>query len=246
MDKEIMLPSFTPLLFPPMETLSIEFHANEPGIWFLHCHNLYHMKMGMSRLVKYQGFQLPEELKNDHIERGKEMTKDNDAFWKGGLGLYSNMAKVKLDANAGRYEVELKLEIDQYELNNLEVEGIFKKYLHRFFALGGGALIEDKKAYAALVTAYTLPGNIKMEGYLRHDGKAMVKLNKHIPLITIKNRLLVLDLEPKLSYKDQLKWGFKLGLDYRYSKRVFFRFNLKTRKNNKSMGAGIKIKFLTS
>ena len=33
-----------------------EFLANEPGEWMLHCHNLYHMKSGMARIVKYVSF----------------------------------------------------------------------------------------------------------------------------------------------------------------------------------------------
>ncbi|MEW6418703.1 MAG: multicopper oxidase domain-containing protein [Nitrospirota bacterium] len=30
----------------------IEFIADNPGIWFHHCHNLYHMEAGMANLVK--------------------------------------------------------------------------------------------------------------------------------------------------------------------------------------------------
>ncbi|MFP5459953.1 MAG: multicopper oxidase domain-containing protein, partial [Bacteriovoracia bacterium] len=37
---------------PPHQTRTIEFYANEPGQWMLHCHNLYHMKTGMARVVR--------------------------------------------------------------------------------------------------------------------------------------------------------------------------------------------------
>lgn len=33
---------------PPHGSRTIEFYANEPGQWMLHCHNLYHMKTGMA------------------------------------------------------------------------------------------------------------------------------------------------------------------------------------------------------
>ncbi len=33
--------------------LDIDFTANNPGSWFFHCHNLYHMESGMARLVGY-------------------------------------------------------------------------------------------------------------------------------------------------------------------------------------------------
>jgi FtsP/CotA-like multicopper oxidase with cupredoxin domain len=35
----------------PMEQLEIEFVADNPGKWFHHCHNLYHMMAGMANLV---------------------------------------------------------------------------------------------------------------------------------------------------------------------------------------------------
>ncbi|MGB9716667.1 MAG: multicopper oxidase family protein [Thermodesulfovibrionales bacterium] len=41
------------LIIPPhMGSGAIEFIANNPGIWFHHCHNLYHMEAGMANLVR--------------------------------------------------------------------------------------------------------------------------------------------------------------------------------------------------
>jgi FtsP/CotA-like multicopper oxidase with cupredoxin domain len=37
-----------------MERVEIEFYANNPGKWFHHCHNLYHMEAGMANVVVYQ------------------------------------------------------------------------------------------------------------------------------------------------------------------------------------------------
>jgi len=38
----------------PMERVEIEFLADNPGIWFHHCHNLYHMEAGMANVMLYQ------------------------------------------------------------------------------------------------------------------------------------------------------------------------------------------------
>lgn len=38
----------------PGETVTIEFFADNPGTWFFHCHNLYHLEGGMARLVEYE------------------------------------------------------------------------------------------------------------------------------------------------------------------------------------------------
>jgi FtsP/CotA-like multicopper oxidase with cupredoxin domain len=37
----------------PKSKLSIEFYANNPGKWFWHCHNLYHLASGMARELHY-------------------------------------------------------------------------------------------------------------------------------------------------------------------------------------------------
>ena len=41
------------VIVSPMERLDIEFFADNPGKWFHHCHNLYHMAAGMANVVKY-------------------------------------------------------------------------------------------------------------------------------------------------------------------------------------------------
>src|SRR5262249_18337033 len=39
---------------PPRETLRIEFTADNPGRWFFHCHNAYHLDAGMAREFQYE------------------------------------------------------------------------------------------------------------------------------------------------------------------------------------------------
>lgn len=39
---------------PPSETVKFEFTADNPGQWFFHCHNLYHLEAGMARVIVYQ------------------------------------------------------------------------------------------------------------------------------------------------------------------------------------------------
>ena len=38
----------------PMQKVDIEFYADNPGRWFFHCHNLYHMTAGMARVAQYE------------------------------------------------------------------------------------------------------------------------------------------------------------------------------------------------
>ncbi len=45
----------TVLVPPHMGEVSFDFRADNPGRWFFHCHNAYHMEMGMAREVRYVG-----------------------------------------------------------------------------------------------------------------------------------------------------------------------------------------------
>lgn len=38
----------------PKQRVDIEFTADNPGNWFFHCHNLYHLASGMARVVRYE------------------------------------------------------------------------------------------------------------------------------------------------------------------------------------------------
>ncbi len=43
----------TVLVPPHMGRVSFEFTADNPGAWFFHCHNAYHMEAGMVRVFRY-------------------------------------------------------------------------------------------------------------------------------------------------------------------------------------------------
>ena len=42
------------IIVDPMRRVEIEFLADNPGRWFHHCHNLYHMEAGMANVVVYR------------------------------------------------------------------------------------------------------------------------------------------------------------------------------------------------
>jgi FtsP/CotA-like multicopper oxidase with cupredoxin domain len=42
------------LIVDPMRRMEVEFIAENPGRWFHHCHNLYHMEAGMANVMVYQ------------------------------------------------------------------------------------------------------------------------------------------------------------------------------------------------
>jgi FtsP/CotA-like multicopper oxidase with cupredoxin domain len=42
------------VLVPPRTSVTVAFDANNPGIWYLHCHILWHLAAGMAVLVQYE------------------------------------------------------------------------------------------------------------------------------------------------------------------------------------------------
>jgi FtsP/CotA-like multicopper oxidase with cupredoxin domain len=39
---------------PPLKKIAFEFFTDNPGRWFFHCHNLYHLETGMAREIHYK------------------------------------------------------------------------------------------------------------------------------------------------------------------------------------------------
>jgi FtsP/CotA-like multicopper oxidase with cupredoxin domain len=42
------------VLVPPRTSVTVAFDANNPGLWYVHCHVLWHLAAGMATLVQYQ------------------------------------------------------------------------------------------------------------------------------------------------------------------------------------------------
>ncbi|REC45343.1 multicopper oxidase domain-containing protein [Chryseobacterium pennipullorum] len=74
----------------PMETVTIEFAANQDGDWFFHCHILYHMMAGMGRIFSYENSKPNPQLPNRKLA-WKNFLKDNK--------MVSSMAMLEVASN---------------------------------------------------------------------------------------------------------------------------------------------------
>jgi len=175
-------PLFHTIDVGPMQTKTIEFLANEPGIWFFHCHNLYHMEMGMARWIKYEGFERPKELIDSQESYKDKFVKDTDFFPHGDFGVGNNRATLNIGVNGGKYEAEVRLELDHYDPDTFEAEAMFHRYLSRYMSVFTGVEYKDKKIQALVGAAYELPFRVHVTGYLTTDGKAVVTLKKSFPI----------------------------------------------------------------
>lgn len=220
----------------PMKTQTIEFLADNPGIWFFHCHNLYHMKMGMARLIKYRKHKRPKELMDSQMKHMKKFTHDNTPFLNKRLSMFTNNAAFEVDVDKGKNEFKLKLELSEYDPDTFEAEAVFKKHLTKYFSLIAGVEYEDEDVAGLLGIEYLLPLRLESRVYAKTDESVVVELEKHFPL-TSKLKFLPnkLELTPevKSEFKDnekpklevettlmyQLNEWWKLGLFYKYENR---------------------------
>ena len=60
------------ILVLPHSTVSVQFDANNPGNWPLHCHNLYHQFAGMMTTLDYEGFKGPTFTKAEKEQEFKQ------------------------------------------------------------------------------------------------------------------------------------------------------------------------------
>ena len=56
------------ILVMPGSTLKVQFDADNPGVWMLHCHNMYHQHAGMMTTVNYEGYIGPSFTKEQQLE----------------------------------------------------------------------------------------------------------------------------------------------------------------------------------
>lgn len=169
---------------PPHGTRTIEFYANEPGQWMLHCHNLYHMKTGMARVVKYMSFKpSPEMERFDKLDPHL-----HDHWYFSGLAkAATNYGELSLKATQTWNEVALDLEAlkpstaaFKFE-DDWEYEGdlFYKRWFNKYFNLTGGGSLHHEEAYGMVGFGYILPLLIETQVLLNHEGDLRLDLEKH-------------------------------------------------------------------
>lgn len=178
----------------PMETVTIEFYANEEKDWFFHCHNLYHMMSGMARIVSYEGSEKNEFARNGNKELKREDTKlyswlDLSAHSQAAFANYT------LSGNRSALEIEARA---TYK-GDFEIENHFLRYIgeQQYFApfigydfrrnknLGGFSNPNSKDDRSVFDAGfyYLLPMLVRSEWRVDHTGKFRLQLEREdLPL----------------------------------------------------------------
>lgn len=200
----------------PMSTTVIEFHGNEVGDWFFHCHLLYHMKSGMANFVHYQDFPPAAEV----LQVRPRLYRDPWYAW-ADADILSNMTEGKISLSNTRIMVEGAWEVGWQRVDKTDWEGIATAgwYLNRFTsffggvdALGEGSDAEDLRGIAGV--KYLLPFNLEATLWADTEAGGRFMLEKEL---TLTPRL---GIHGEVEYDTHDKWEGAVGLHYQLTRRA--------------------------
>ena len=186
---------------PPMGTTVIEFEANEDKDWLFHCHVLYHMKTGMSRIVSYVGSEMDPDIK----EIRPNLYMDPLYYW-ADIRILSQMTEGTAAVANTRNTVSATWEAG-WEEEDYEVVLTYNRYINRFITVFGGADItnEEQQTRGVFGIRYLLPLLIDSTVWIDTDADLRVILDKDIH---VTQRLSIFG---ELQYDTESKWEWKAG-----------------------------------
>ncbi len=134
---------------PPHEKVVIEFMADEEGDWFFHCHVLYHMKQGMSRVFASGDFKRDERMKNYSVS--PVWNTDRHWFKWGQLSLMTHQGELHLTSanhkNQWEGEVSVNWVDSAYKPQSAyEGELSYQRFVTDNFRLWAGVEVHNKSA----------------------------------------------------------------------------------------------------
>jgi len=219
----------------PMETNVIEFHANEEGDWFFHCHILYHMMAGMNRVFEvgdYQNPYLPDKAKAyKMLQRESNMphfmiendfaTNGNDgeamlqntrwslgAEWR--LG-YNDMHGYEVETHLGRYigKMQWLMPFVGFDWRHRKMGE--DKHEKNIF---GQVNKKDTRTAFSIGFMYTLPMLVNFQAEVYHDGILRLSLMRED--IPISKRLRAgFMMNTDLEYMGELKYVINKNIGIR-------------------------------
>ena len=211
---------------PGMQTVTIEFLANEEKDWFFHCHNLYHMKSGMTRVVSYEA---STQLDKDYLSN---VYSDRHWYFFADTAVQSHFAGGELRAENTRNAVNVEYDWN-YE-GEYEIEAAYERSFNRFFELYVGGQFEreddDVDNIAVVGAQYLLPLLIEADFRLDSEGHGRLGLSSELQLT---NRA-------SFEWEVNTDREYRLQLDYEINKRVSL---IGSRGDQYGWGAGIEVKF---
>lgn len=212
----------------PMETVTIEFEADEDKDWFFHCHILYHMMGGMARIVSYEGSEQNEYAKTKYKKLKREHNKLYPWF---DLSVHSQGAW--LNGNISNNKNALEFEGRLSWTGNFETETHLLRYLDKkqylAFYIGSdyrkNKTLEqfnkinskDNRQVIDVGFYYLLPMLVRSEWRIDNYGKLRLQLERRdVPLSNnfFMDLRVNTDKEYTISFRYMIKKQFSISTNY--------------------------------
>ena len=218
---------------PPMASHTIEFAADEPGDWMMHCHVLYHLAIGMARVVHYE-----DAPPNSHLMRGAMKTEHDPQLLFGEGLLLSNMTggTVSLQnnrngltghwqsriGNGSDTDYELGLDYDRFLTSNLSTFASYE---------WSNGINTDRGMFGA---RYLLPFLIQSQVSVDTEGDFRFTAGKAIPITA---RFSVFG---RAQYDTKAGWETSAGAEYFLHKNLSI---VGQWHNEYGLGGGVALRF---
>lgn len=208
---------------PPMSQLTIEFEPSVQGDWFFHCHVLYHMKSGMSRIFKY-GNGRDSRLKQ--FPEKRILKADRQWFHWGELELMTHRLNLEAERSNSKNQWSIDGGLSWFDKRykykkELEIEGSYEYFFTDFFRWSIGFDIEnpallqstkDSKFLGKLGFKYLLPYFFDFSLFLNH--KLGLEIELDYDLLLFKKIELFVESETHFSQFKNFSAEWELGLKY--------------------------------
>ena len=191
---------------PPMATVEIEFLANEEKDWFFHCHNLYHAKTGMARVIRYSDYQGDPVLMA--AKRDSPDIRDDDFYHAGELKLFNDLAMLEGWSANARHRFEYGVESFDYEEERYDVAYLYR--LGRWTqALAGVEKESSEDPEYRLGVRYVLPLLVDLDLFIDDEGEVDVALETELQLTT----------RVQAHWEWESTGEYHFGVEYRFNER---------------------------
>ncbi|WP_240034549.1 multicopper oxidase domain-containing protein [Flavobacterium silvisoli] len=189
----------------PMETDTLEFHANVEGDWFFHCHILYHMMSGMGRVFTYENQAANPLIPNPKLAQRKLFADDREFHIMAENDFATNGNDGGLMIQNTRWSIGTEWRLGYNDMHGYETETHIGRYIGkmqwlmpfvgfdwRYRKMEAGEMEEnlfgqtntkDKRGVFSLGVEYTLPMLVKAQFEAYHDGNFRIQFERmDIPL----------------------------------------------------------------
>ncbi|MCJ8330170.1 MAG: multicopper oxidase domain-containing protein, partial [Lentisphaeria bacterium] len=195
----------------PMGTRIIEFEADQEKDWFFHCHILYHMDAGMSRVIRYESPDMTDEPNLDPALI-------NPLYFMGEVAALSMSTEFKLKLMTGRNDLILEgFSAYEDDDNEYEIDLTWQHYFNQDFTSFIGYRqtdIEDTRDRGIAGFYYRLPLMVNSMLSFDTEGDARFGLEKDFQLFDRLSLFIDAEYDTNTFFENTVGLNYMLNRDF--------------------------------